>query len=86
MNVRFGPKADKRERNWIVRFVPKAVIVPAKCLPKKLIRYWLGEDFRVDKCRLQVLRPNTRVSGRNDMTGATQWQAHMTVRQGGTAS
>jgi hypothetical protein len=24
--VRFGPKADKTERNWIVRFVPKAEI------------------------------------------------------------
>jgi hypothetical protein len=33
------------------------------CAYQKAYRYWLGEDFRVDKCRLQSLRQNARFCG-----------------------
>jgi hypothetical protein len=33
--VRYGPKADKRGRKWIVRFVPIADIREMTCAKKK---------------------------------------------------
>jgi hypothetical protein len=33
--VRFGPKADKRGRGWIVRFVPIADIAPTAHIKKR---------------------------------------------------
>jgi hypothetical protein len=56
--VRFGPKADKTERNWIVRFVPIATDAPQQTA--SLFDHLVGGDQQARR-HVEAERPGGHV-------------------------
>ena len=56
--------SSNRGENTVSVFAPHALR-----LPENLTQCWLGEDFRVDKCRIHSLRTNARFSGESTRWG-----------------